>query len=169
MNSMTMQNLNQKQSVDNTAVLQEQRTFAVELRGGKVIEADVPALVLDPTHSWEENFQKIQGADSVAIFFPKAVDGRGLSLAARIREISAQIQLHAIGALHVDMIYFLRRCGVDICHLPEKSKAVVDEQTQAVKKSLLQPFSLHYQQSADSIAGQLADKVQVVLGTQVAA
>lgn len=55
----------------------------------------------------------------IAIRFPAAADGRGLSLARLLRERHGYAgELRATGAITADQIWFLARCGFDAVELP---------------------------------------------------
>ncbi len=131
----------------------ESGTFALDLMSGRRIESAPPALILDPAESWQKNLQRLQEHATVGVWFSKSVDGRGLSLAARIRETWHDIELHAVGAVHADMIYFLKRCGFDVCHLPQVAQTLIDSETLTIGRELLRPFSRHYQTGADGESG----------------
>lgn len=125
----------------------------VSLPDGLPVRIEQPELVLDPAQPWQQCLSLLDGRRAAGIRFAKATDGRGLSLAARIRESGSDVELHAVGALHADMLYFLRRCGFDVCHLPLRDPSLFDATTAKIERSLLHPFSDHYQSAADGSAG----------------
>lgn len=69
----------------------------------------------------------------VAIRFPAAGDGRGLSLARLLRERCGYAgELRATGAIAADQVWFLARCGFDAVELPpgvraEAARASLDD------------------------------------------
>ena len=133
--------------------LKDVETFALDLSAGRRIESAQPELILDPSDALQKNLQLLQGQSKVGIWFSKSADGRGFSLAARIREASSELELHALGAVHADMTYFFRRCGFDVCHLPQQAQILLDSKTSVIDQSLLRPFSRHYQTGADGESG----------------
>jgi uncharacterized protein (DUF934 family) len=80
-------------------------------------------------------------ANIIAIEFPAFTDGRGLSLAALLRQrVGFSGDLRAVGAVHEDIVHFMLRCGFSSFELPEdRDPTTVLEQ--------LTPYSQHYQGS----------------------
>jgi uncharacterized protein (DUF934 family) len=59
-------------------------------------------------------------ANIIAIEFPAFTDGRGLSLAALLRQrVGFSGDLRAVGAVHEDIVHFMLRCGFSSFELPE--------------------------------------------------
>lgn len=79
---------------------------------------------------------------AVAIHFPKFSDGRGFSVAARLREGGYQGELHAVGAISQDLIFHLRRVGFTHFHLENPGVGRID-------RSVFEPFSGYYQAAPD--------------------
>jgi uncharacterized protein (DUF934 family) len=80
-------------------------------------------------------------ANIIAIEFPAFTDGRGLSLAALLRQrVGFSGDLRVVCAVHEDIVHFMLRCGFDSFELPEdRDPTTVLEQ--------LTPYSQHYQGS----------------------
>ncbi len=57
------------------------------------------------------------GLPEIRVQFPKAADGRAYSLALRLREQGYAGRLIAVGDVHAEMSYFLRRSGFDVVEL----------------------------------------------------
>ena len=82
----------------------------------------------------------------VAIDFPKFTDGRGYSIAWRVRNhYKYQGELRAIGNVLVDQLFFMLRVGFDTLALDPKVSA-------ATAESHLTPFPDTYQGSTDNPA-----------------
>ena len=63
------------------------------------------AVDVEPETAWAS-------ASLIAVDFPALTDGRGLSLAALLRQrIGYAGDLRAVGAVHEDLLHFLLRCG----------------------------------------------------------
>lgn len=81
-------------------------------------------------------------AAAVEIRFPKFTDGRGFSVAARLREGGYKGDLHATGAISQDLVFHLRRVGFTHFHLENPG-------VERIERSVLEPFSGYYQAAAD--------------------
>jgi len=82
-------------------------------------------------------------ASTIAIDFPAFTDGRGLSLAVLLRQrIKYTGELHAIGAIHEDVLHYMVRCGFDVLELPQ-------ERCAETALRLLAPYTQHYQESVE--------------------
>jgi uncharacterized protein (DUF934 family) len=93
----------------------------------------------------------------VAIDFPKFTDGRGYSIAWRVRNhYKYQGELRAIGNVLVDQLFFMLRVGFDTLALDSKVSA-------ATAESHLTPFPDVYQGSTDN-PEPLFRRVDRVLG-----
>lgn len=122
--------------------------------GLPVAQADSPDIVIEPenfladggdlptTRKVAQWLQQHGGAPAVAVRFPKFTDGRGFSVAARLREGGYQGELHAQGAISQDLVFHLRRVGFTHFHLENPG---VDR----IERSVLEPFSGYYQAAAD--------------------
>lgn len=82
------------------------------------------------------------GEQAVAISFPKFTDGRGFSLAARLREAGYNGELHAVGEISQDLVFHLRRVGFTHFHLNAPGIERID-------RAVLEPFGGYYQAAAD--------------------
>lgn len=78
-------------------------------------EADV---TLAPDTSPEELVDHLHH-NIIAIDFPSTTDGRGFSLARRLRELGFEGQLRATGRLIADQYAMARRVGFDEVHVAE--------------------------------------------------
>lgn len=89
----------------------------------------------EPQPEWIE-------ADLIGIEFPAFTDGRGLSLAALLRQrVGFTGDLRALGAVQEDILHFMLRCGFTSFALPaDRDPHIVLAQ--------LAPYSQHYQASA---------------------
>lgn len=63
------------------------------------------------------------GLDLIAIAFPAYADGRGFSLARRLRRLGFRGTLRAVGPLIADQFAYALACGFDELELPEASAA----------------------------------------------
>ena len=92
------------------------------------------AVDVEPKTAWAS-------ASLIAVDFPALTDGRGLSLAALLRQrIGYAGDLRAVGAVHEDLLHFLLRCGFSSFELPA-------ERDPAIALQLLAPYSNFYQGS----------------------
>jgi uncharacterized protein (DUF934 family) len=77
----------------------------------------------------------------IAIRFSTLNDGRGLSIAVLLRtRLGFKGELRAIGAVHEDVLHYMRRCGFDSYELP-------DGHDPNVAISAMGPYSEYYQGS----------------------
>ena len=80
-------------------------------------------------------------APLIAIDFANFSDGRGLSLAVLLRtRCNFTGELRAVGDVHPDLMYYLRRCGFDSYLLP-------DGRCAQTALSTLAPYTDYYQAS----------------------
>ena len=96
------------------------------------------ALLLDvdaePQAAWAS-------ARLIGIDFPALTDGRGLSLAALLRQrVGFTGDLRAVGAVHEDILHFMLRCGFT-------SFELADDRDPEIVLGQLEPYSQHYQAS----------------------
>lgn len=82
------------------------------------------------------------GAELIAIAFPAYADGRGFSLARRLRRLGFTGTLRAVGPLIADQFAYALACGFDELELPETSAA---RQPESHWKIAAQAFSATYQ------------------------
>jgi uncharacterized protein (DUF934 family) len=69
---------------------------------------------LAPDQGAEEIAADLDDLSVVAVFFPKATDGRGFSTARLLRErYGYRGELRAVGEVLHDQLFYLRRCGFD--------------------------------------------------------
>lgn len=78
----------------------------------------------------------------IAIAFPGFADGRGLSLAKRIRRLGYEGELRAAGHLIPDQYAFAKSCGFDTIEI---SAALAERQPEAHWRTAAQSISLSYQ------------------------
>lgn len=103
----------------------------------------VPGLILHSDQHPSQFMGNLQQLPLIAIDFPVFTDGRGYSLAAQLRDhYEYQGELRAIGAIHRDQLYMLKRCGFNSFEFDK------DIDLQAALASL-HDFSNDYQSSAD--------------------
>jgi len=73
-----------------------------------------PALTLDNTEDVAKLGARLDGVDLVVLNFPKFTDGRAYSQARLLRErLGYRGELRASGAVFLDQLPFLLRCGFD--------------------------------------------------------
>lgn len=82
----------------------------------------------------------------IAITFPAFSDGRGLSLAMRLRRAGFTGTLRARGPVIADQFRDLLACGFDEIELPD---GVAERQPEAQWRTAQEVVTLHYQQSYD--------------------
>ena len=75
----------------------------------------------------------------------KFTEGRGYSLAMRIKEKKFCNFLHAIGKINQELSYFLKRSGFDFAHFPFKKFSHKQQGKPLNYNEIIQPFSHHYQ------------------------
>ena len=76
--------------------------------------AEAPeVLALAPDAILEDIASEIAGVERIDIHFPSFKDGRGFSLAARLRERGFEGELRAVGDLIPDQARLLKRAGFD--------------------------------------------------------
>lgn len=74
---------------------------------------------------------------SIGIVFDNFTDGRGFSLAVRLREMGFSGELHAAGAIHPELVHHMIRCGFTHFHLVKH--------TDDLSRDMLRPFTIRYQ------------------------
>lgn len=90
--------------------------------------------------------------DLVAIVFPAFSDGRGFSLARKLRQSGFAGRLRAVGPLIADQFAYALACGFDEIDLPD---AVSSRQPEAQWRAALDAFSGHYQRGYGASASIL--------------
>ena len=89
-----------------------------------------------------ELYERVAGADVVALTFPKFVDGRAYSQARRLRISGFGGDIRATGDVLIDQIFLMKRCGFSSFVL-RKSETADDIQY------ALKPFESSYQVCSD--------------------
>jgi len=122
--------------------------------GNSVVSAIAPEIIIEPETFLAEASetpvaQRLRAwlADHVdrqalGIRFPKFTDGRGFSVAARLREAGYAGELHALGEISQDLIFQLRRVGFTHFHL-------LNPGVEKIPRAVLEPFGAYYQAGAD--------------------
>lgn len=82
------------------------------------------------------------GAEMIAIGFPAYADGRGFTLARRLRHLGYSGTLRAVGPLIADQFAYALACGFDELELPEAHAA---RQPESHWKTAARAFSATYQ------------------------
>lgn len=135
-------------------------SFAICLQTGQPLGIKPVSVTLDPSRDHREQLAQTMGKGEVNIRFDKPTDGRGFTLAARVRERGLPIRLHAVGAIHPDLFYFLRRSGFDVAHVVGRDQVLVEALVQRQAAQLLMPFGAHYQTAADGRPGLIGGAPQ---------
>jgi phosphoadenosine phosphosulfate reductase len=117
--------------------------FVFNQAGIRVFNPPICTIQISPEDLPFEEIQPLLTHDSIGIVFPKFTDGRGYSLAARLRELGYQGALHALGDIHQEVMFLLKRVGFDYFHLPNDA--------QYLDPQIVSPFSGHYQGSSDQM------------------
>ena len=113
---------------------------------GEVPVSDVPTLVLSNTEDVLKLGSRLDGIKLVVLEFPKFTDGRAYTQARLLRErLGYSGELRASGAVYVDQLPFLLRCGFDSFASTQKGFA------EAVVKAR-EVFSVFYQPVGDGRA-----------------
>ena len=108
--------------------------------------AEAPALTLANTDDVLQLGDKLAGVRQVVLHFPKFTDGRAYSQARLLRErLGYTGELRASGAVFIDQIPFMLRCGFDSFASAQKGFA----EALAKARSL---FSVVYQPTGDGRA-----------------
>jgi uncharacterized protein (DUF934 family) len=117
-------------SAEGPALLEAGHTLGVEIANDthpEDLEAWLPQLTL------------------IAIGFPKSADGRGFSLAQRLRRMGYKGELRAVGHLIPDQYSFALSCGFDTVEI---SEALATRQPEKHWQAARQSMSLAYQASS---------------------
>lgn len=78
---------------------------------------------LAPDTAPDQLAQLCHGADLVRIAFPAFSDGRGFTLARRLRDLGYAGRLRAVGPLIADQFAMARRSGFDEVEIPDEMAA----------------------------------------------
>ncbi len=101
------------------------------------------AVRLDPEHSGRELADAFDALDMIVVDFPKFTDGRGYTIARRLREqLGWRKALRAQGDVLPDQVFFMQRCGFDVLALR------ADKSLETAQRAL-SAFSVSYQGAAD--------------------
>lgn len=100
-------------------------------------------LVIEPSDDIDHLAEHLASASLVAINFPAFADGRGFSIARRVKEtLNYSGDVIAVGEFMQDQLHYLMRCGFD--------GFIVDDNADIESMALsLNDFSDGYQASAD--------------------
>lgn len=102
-------------------------------------EAFASAVLLGPSDDPFALAEHLSALDAIAVEFPKSTDGRGFSIARLVRErLGWRGELRAVGAVALDQLSFMARCGFDAFALRDGED--VDACLRAFRE-----ISLHYQ------------------------
>ena len=121
---------------------------AISLISGEHLEITPPKVTLNPAKKWEDCFEVIKElgiTEEISINFATFTDGRGYSLASRIKEQQIVRSIHAVGKITEELAYFLKRSGFDIAHFPIRENSISNKKNTTEINILLNPFSKHYQ------------------------
>lgn len=103
-------------------------------RTGVVLEPGTTGRELDGAHD---------DIDAIAVHFPKFTDGRGYTIARRLRDqLGWNKQLRAFGDVLPDQVFYMQRCGFD-------TLAVRPDKSLETARACLAAFSVTYQGAAD--------------------
>jgi uncharacterized protein (DUF934 family) len=117
-------------SAEGPALIEAGQTLGVEIANDtnpEELEAWLPQLTL------------------IAIGFPKSADGRGFSLAQRLRRMGYKGELRAVGHLIPDQYSLALSCGFDTVEI---SEALAERQPEKHWQAARQSMSLAYQASS---------------------
>ena len=131
---------------DNNLIYDNYQT--VNLHNGEIVISEIPDVILNSSDKWSDCYdklKKIEPTPNLAISFEKFTDGRGYSLAMRIKEKKFCNFLHAIGEINQELSYFLKRSGFDFAHFPFKKFNHKQQGKPLNYNEIIQPFSHHYQ------------------------
>jgi len=111
------------------------------VNGQQLRHFSYPTHVAKPEETAAHQVAGLLNHASLGIVFSKFTDGRGFSLAARIRESGYGGELHAMGEVNQELMFLLSRVGFTHFHLPHD--------TQTLAPEVVQPFSAFYQGAQD--------------------
>jgi len=118
----------------------------MELPGEQPLPTDGPMLVLPNTEDVLKLGGRLDGVKLIVLEFPKFTDGRAYSQARLLRErLGYAGELRASGAVYIDQIPFMLRCGFDSFASSQKGFS----EALAKARSL---FSVVYQPTGDGRA-----------------
>lgn len=132
----------------------------MELPGEQPV-SEVPTLVLDNTEDVLQLGDRLNGIELIVLQFPKFTDGRAYSQARLLRErLGYTGELRASGAVYIDQLPFMLRCGFDSFSSAQKGF------TEALARARTL-FSVVYQPTGDGRA--TANELRLGRRTSVAA
>jgi uncharacterized protein (DUF934 family) len=103
------------------------------------------AVKLEPADDQEQLKPYLSGVELIAVEFPSSGEGRGYTQGRLLRERHGyRGELRAVGAVRVDQIWFLARCGFDAFDLAPGEDA-------RLAIAQLERFSVAYQPSPDGL------------------
>ena len=107
-------------AIDDTAPLPTGKAVIVSLNRWRSARAELLALevplgvLVEPTAGLDAGADAISKIDTIVIPFLKFIDGRGYSLARRLRdELGYRGEIRATGDVLIDQIPLMLRCGFD--------------------------------------------------------
>lgn len=109
-----------------------------------------------------------RGADLVALIFPTFADGRGFSLAKRLRQAGYVGVLRAVGPLIPDQCHFAERVGFDELEIPDAMAARTGpEHYASARRGAVGRYQLGYGAGGDDapvsiLSARHADRLRVV-------
>jgi hypothetical protein len=123
-----------------------------DTHGRRLDQFAYPERVAKPEDTPADQIPHLLAHDSLGIVFSKFTDGRGFSLAARLKEFGYAGELHAMGEINQELMFLLSRVGFTHFHLPHD--------TQTLSPSVIRPFAAFYQGAADGSvpAWQMTEK-----------
>jgi len=105
-----------------------------------------PMLVLDNTEDVTRLGERLDGVELVVLQFPKFTDGRAYTQARLLRErLGYTGELRASGAVYIDQIPFMLRCGFDSFASAQKGFSEALDKARTL-------FSVVYQPTGDGRA-----------------
>lgn len=125
-----------------------ENTQAVCLVSGKHLEINPPSVIFDPEKNWDDHLKtikKMMNIEDISIIFSTFTDGRGYSLAAKLKERRMVKCIHATGKITEELSYYLKRSGFDVAHFPMRKNSIGYEENTSEANKLINPFSNHYQ------------------------
>ena len=101
---------------DTGFVADDYRGTPVPLAGG--LPANATAIDLKSDAEVSDLSEVLEGLDMIRVDFPSSADGRGFTLARRLRQMGYQGRLRASGHVLADQYAMARRSGFDEVEIP---------------------------------------------------
>ena len=118
----------------------------MEIASEVPLPPDVPTLVLPNTEDVLQLGARLDGVELIILDFPKFTDGRAYTQARLLRErLSYTGELRASGAVFIDQIPFMLRCGFDSFSSAQKGFSEALDRARTL-------FSVVYQPTGDGRA-----------------